>query len=170
MAILNAAYPAFYRNVTPKEVNEVVNVWYMIFQDDDPAIVTAAVRALIESDEKGYPPHIGAVKAKIRLITQPAEDSEIAVWNLVAKAVARTWPQKPSREFDKLPEDVRRTIGSPNVLVEWGKIDEDVFNSVTQSNFLKSYRRIREREREIAKLPADVRTLLEGMNLKQLED
>ena len=172
LSILKAAYPNFYKGMKPKDADGIVNTWHMMFADEDPSVVTAADKALIESDEKGCPPHIGADKAKIRLIMQPPEMFEIAVWQIVSRAVSRTQMQHPEKQFDILPEDVKQTLGSARTLVEWGMIDEDVFNSVIQSNFLRSYRTIRERRREMERLPQDVRTLISGMseNLKQLED
>jgi len=66
MAILRGAYPNFYRDMSKQEALDVVDLWADMFRDDDANVVGAAVKSLIASDTKGYPPHIGAVKAQVQ--------------------------------------------------------------------------------------------------------
>lgn len=70
LAVLKAAYPAFYRGMKADELNGIVNLWASQFEGDDYKTVGAAVQAHIATDTKGYPPHIGAIKEAIRKITQ----------------------------------------------------------------------------------------------------
>ena len=42
-----------------------------MFSAEDAAVVAAAVKSLIETDEKGFPPNIGQVKAKVREVAPP---------------------------------------------------------------------------------------------------
>jgi hypothetical protein len=171
MSILSAAYPQFYRSQSDDERQAALKLWAAMFADDNPAIVIAAVQALIATDEKGFPPHIGAVKAKIRLITQPKGMSEMEAWSLVSKAVSRTRWEHPEEQYNLLPENIQKTLGSPNTLIEWGMIDIDTFNTVTQSNFMRSFRTISERQKELSSLPENVKSLLaSAQNIKQLED
>lgn len=170
MSILSAAYPQFYAKQTPEEKQSALKLWAAMFADDDPKIVTAAVQTLIVSDEKGFPPHIGAVKAKIRLLTEPEEMSELDAWALVSQAVRRTQWQHPEKQFDKLPEIIRQTLGSAQTLVDWGKVDEDAFNTVVQSNFMRTYRAKSQKKQEYNALPENIKTLISGGMLKQLEE
>ena len=82
MAVLRGAYPAFYRDMSRKEAESVVALWTEMFADVDAAIVAAAIKALIATDDKGFPPHIGAVMAKVRQITQPAGMTAQEAWNI----------------------------------------------------------------------------------------
>lgn len=66
MGILRAAYPSYYRDMKRSEAEGIVSLWSEMFQDDSPQVVALAVKALIAEDAKGYPPHIGAVKAKMK--------------------------------------------------------------------------------------------------------
>lgn len=59
LAVLKAAYPAFYRGMKADELNGIVNLWASQFEGDDYKTVGAAVQAHIATDTKGYPPHIG---------------------------------------------------------------------------------------------------------------
>lgn len=168
MSILSAAYPAFYSKQTPDERQAALKLWSMMFSEDDARIVTAAVQALIVSDEKGFPPHIGAVKARIRKITQPQKMTEMEAWALVSKAVSRTEWRHPEKQFNKLPEIIQKTLGAPSTLVEWGKVDEQTFATVIQSNFMRSYRAKAESEKEYAVLPENVKAAIAGYEQKQI--
>lgn len=159
LAVLKAAYPAFYRGMKADELNGIVNLWASQFEGDDYKTVGAAVQAHIATDTKGYPPHIGAIKEAIRKITQPDEMSEMEAWGYVASAL-RNSGYNSVTEFDKLPPVVRRIVGSPSQLREWAMMDSDTVQSVVQSNFMRSYRARAQHEREYLALPENVRELM----------
>lgn len=159
LAVLKAAYPAFYRGMKADELNGIVNLWASQFEGDDYKTVGAAVQAHIATDTKGYPPHIGAIKEAIRKITQPDEMSEMEAWGYVASAL-RNSGYNSVAEFDKLPPVVRRIVGSPSQLREWAMMDSDTVQSVVQSNFMRSYRVRAQSEREYLALPENVRELM----------
>lgn len=159
LAVLKAAYPAFYRGMKADELNGIVNLWASQFEGDDYKTVGAAVQAHIATDTKGYPPHIGAIKEAIRKITQPDEMSEMEAWGYVASAL-RNSGYNSVAEFDKLPPVVRRIVGSPSQLREWAMMDSDTVQSVVQSNFMRSYRVRAQHEREYLALPENVRELM----------
>lgn len=160
MDILTAAYPRFYSGANVPDKENALMVWAEMFADDDVNLVRIAVKSLIEADDKGYPPHIGAVKAKIRLITGGDGGlTEEEAWNLVRKAISNAG-YEAKKEFDRLPENVRRLVGSPNQLREWAMMDISTVQSVVASNFQRSYRSRAQKEREIAALPSDVKRML----------
>lgn len=64
LAILKAAYPNSYRNMTKEEAIGTVNVWATQFINIPVNIVMIAVNKLISTNT--FPPSIGEVKAKIR--------------------------------------------------------------------------------------------------------
>lgn len=162
MSILRGAYPQFYRDVSREEAASTVGLWEDMFKNDDYQIVAAAVKALIESDEKGYPPHIGAVKAKIRLLTGKEEMSEAEAWGIVARALKNSL-YGAKEEFEKFPPIIRRIVGSPNQLREWGMMDSETVHSVVASNFQRAYRTISKREQELSKISPDVRNIIGAM-------
>lgn len=171
MAVLRGAYPQFYRNIDRREAEDTVNLWLDMFRQDDPQIVAAAVKSVIEGDEKGFPPTIGQVKAKMRLITDADELNEADAWQMVAKAI-RNGIYGAQEEFGKLPPVVRRIVGSPNTLREWARMDTETVHSVVSSNFQRSLRAISAKEQEYAKLPAEVKELvrsLKGVRSMEIE-
>lgn len=141
MSVLRGAYPAFYRNIDRKEAEATVGLWEDMFKHDEYPLVAAAVKALIESDNKGYPPHIGAVKAKLRLITGGDEMTEAEAWEVVSRAL-RNSTYGSREEFEKFPTIIKRLVGSPAQLREWGMMDSETVHSVVASNFQRSYKAI----------------------------
>lgn len=159
MDILTTAYPHFYSGPNAPDMVKTIRLWGEMFARDDVALVAAAVKALIETDSKGFPPHIGAVKEKLRLISSGDEMTEVDAWGIVAKAL-RNSTYGSKEEFEKFPPVIKRLVGSPQQLREWGAMDSEAVHSVVASNFQRSYRAIAQREREIAKLPPDVKALV----------
>lgn len=159
LAVLKTAYPQFYRGLSPQELQETVTLWSEMFAAEDFQVVKAAVKAHIATDAKGYPPHIGAIKAAIRKITQPDEMSEMEAWGYVSRAL-RNSSYNSIKEFERLPPVVRRIVGAPSQLREWAAMDSDTVQSVVQSNFMRSYRVRAQHEREYLALPESVRELM----------
>ena len=159
MDILTTAYPRFYSRADSPDMVKTLRLWAEMFASDDVALVAAAVKALIESDEKGFTPHIGAVKAKLRLITGSDDLTEAEAWGIVAKAI-RNSAYGAREEFEKFSPIIKRIVGSPSQLREWGMMDSETVHSVVASNFQRSYKAIAQRERELAKLPPDVKAII----------
>lgn len=166
MAVLRGAYPQFYRDISRAEAEDTVNLWADMFKADEPTLVAAAVKSVIEGDEKGFPPTIGQVKAKLRLITGSEELTEAEAWDMVSRAI-RNGIYGAAEEFERFPPAVRRIVGSPNTLREWARMDTDTVHSVVASNFQRSYRSISSREKEINALPADVREFVAKLDPAQ---
>ena len=104
MAVLRGAYPNSYRSITRQEAESTVDLWQAMFSEDDPNLVGAAVKAIIVSDTREFPPNIGIVKEKMRELTQPKELTEAEAWGIVAKAV-RNGVGGSKEEFEKLPDE-----------------------------------------------------------------
>lgn len=162
MSILQVAYPSFYSKQNEGEIQAAVRLWAEMFADDDPAVVAAAVKALIVADDKGYPPHIGAVKAKMRKLTSPHEMSEGEAWGKISLAL-QNGIYGAKEEFEKLPPVLQKVVGSPNQLREWAVMDLETVQSVVASNVQRSYRTHVQREREYNALPNDVKALVSGL-------
>lgn len=156
MAILHAAFPAFYRNVTPEDAKIAVNLWAEMFADDPAEQVAAAVKALIATQVEGYPPTIGAVKEKLRELRYPDAMTAQDAWAIVVKAATG------NLKWDKIPENIQKAIGSATILNEWRMMDEEAFHSVVYSNFIKAYKIIEEREATALKLPSAIRNAVSG--------
>lgn len=160
LSVLKAAYPSFYRDMTRKDADHVIDLWFDMFKDEPAGLVALAIKRHIATDTKGFPPHIGAIKDAIVKIQQPDEMTEIEAWGLVQKAL-RNGYYGAQEEFDKLPPVVQRLVGSPNQLREWAMMDTTTVSSVVASNFQRSYKARAASEREFLALPAEVKSAME---------
>lgn len=159
LSVLRGAYPAFYRDTSRQEAEAVVNLWAAMFADDDAAVVGAAVKALIAGDEKGFPPVIGQVKAKIRQITEQTPMTELEAWSLVSKAISNS-SYNSEAAFAKLPPEIQDVIRNPGQLRQWALGSAEELETVIASNFQRSYRTHQQRRKEYNALPSDVKKMM----------
>ena len=159
LAVLKAAYPSFYKGMNRDELTGIVNLWATLFERDEYDAVSAAVMAHIAVDDKGYPPHPGAIRAALVKLTAPDRMSEMEAWQYVTRAM-RNSAYNSAEEFAKLPPIVQRIVGSAGVLREWACMDTATVQSVIQSNFMRSFKARAENEREYMAIPANVREML----------
>lgn len=151
---LKKAYPFFYKDIGPDEGEEIADLWYEMFEDDDVALVVKAVKLFIESDSKGFPPVIGVIKAKMEEIieaSRPKSISEFEAWQMV-KGAARNSLYNSKKEFDKLPPIIQRVIGDHHTLKNWAETDRAQLETMVQSFFIKSYKSACEQENNYEKL------------------
>ena len=159
MSVLKASYPSFYRDMKRSEAEGIVNLWAEMFADDDYGIVGAAVKALIASDEKGFPPVIGQVKARIRQITEPTPMTELEAWALVSRAVSNS-TYNSEEEFAKLPPEIQAVVHDPGQLRQWAMGSSEDLETVIASNFQRSFRAKQKARQEYAALPGDVKRMM----------
>lgn len=162
MAILKAAYPHSFKDITFEDGVAMLNLWTQMFADDDPAEVSAAVKALISTRSAGYSPTIGEVKEQMMRLRKSDELDEMSAWALVSKACANGLYGYED-EFAKLPPEVQRAVGSANQLRAWAMMDVDTVESVVASNFQRNYRTSQARQKDMAKLPQSVQTVISGL-------
>lgn len=162
MACIKMYYPQAFKDYAPQEKKALLKKWQEQFAEDDYSVVGAAIDAFAATDEKGFAPMVGQIKAIIRKLTKPEEMSEQEAVNLVIKAASRSI-YNSQEEFDKLPPVLQRLVGKPSKLREWAMMDTDTVNSVVASNLMRSYKVIAEREREYQALPSQVKALIDGV-------
>lgn len=157
LMMVQAAFP----NYKPQDKTVAVNTWFLMLSDYPYQQVQMALKAYIATDTSGFAPRIGQIIDKIQMITNPAELNEMEAWSLVSKAL-RNGNYKSREEFEKLPDLVKEAVGSPENIHNWAQSDIKNIESVIQSNFIKSYRLVMSRQKEIQKLPKDIKSMISG--------
>lgn len=154
IAVIIEIYPRF---MDGRNIETTAKLWQKIFAGDAYAEVEAALYAFVSTDEKGFPPAPGAIRAMLNKLRQPeGETTEAEAWEKVQKAT-RNSIYNADKEFAALPEDIQRCIGSPATLREYAIMDSETLNTVVASNFMRSYRARSVQVREMQKLPPAVR-------------
>lgn len=188
MAVLQAAFPAFYAKKTPEELNGIVALWTELFEDEPYQLVAMAVKALIKTRVSTYPPSIGEINEKLMQITQPELMTEMEAWGIVRKAIRGASMDLSSRlfrdgvqspltsaevNFNTLPELLKKIVGRPEQLAAWEMLPSDEIDTVIQSNFMRSYRAKAKRAQDMLALPSSVKEYMEqlaaSMDIRQIE-
>ena len=159
---VRGTYPKYYANMGAEDLKGLSMAWALVLGEYDFAIASRAVQLYLANDTKGFPPSPGQIVDAIHKITNPriAEMTATEAWALVRKAI-RNGYYGAEEEFEKLPTVCQRAIGSPSNLRELAQLDIDQVETVEQSHFIKAYNTQVIRERETAKMPSDIRALVE---------
>jgi len=160
--ILKTAYPNFIKDQSKEEINNMASLWAEMFADDNTELVCMAVKSYIATDESGFAPSIGKLKTIIRKFNPEESLSGQQAWNLVSKAVDY---YHYSKNYQALPEDIQKVLGSAEQLREWSLIESPTTWQVVASNFMKSYEMVKKRKEEILALPKDIQKLLSSEQL-----
>lgn len=151
--IISAAYPSYHRS--QQMLSDAVELWTMVFAEDHVIAVEAALRVYISQPHE-YAPTPGQIKEIMFNMANPDLLSEQDAWGLVLKAL-RNSLYGAAEEFDKLPEDVQKAIGSPAYLRETA-LNGNI--SVEESHFARRYRTVMERKRDESVIPLQVKQIM----------
>ena len=111
LAILKAAYPASYRNMTKDEANGTVNIWATQFANIPYEVVSIAVNKLISTNT--FPPSISEVKEKIRgLYWEAMQEIPYQYGGVIANNTEEIDPKKLAilKEIVRVTEPMRTRI------------------------------------------------------------
>lgn len=157
LAVLKVAYPAMDSRLTDEEYTAMVGLWAEMFADESYEVVGAAVKAFIATDEQGYPPTIGKIKAQISKLTPSSNQMTEAEAVGIIMQATRNSLYNCGEEFEKLPPILQRLVGHPRQLREWAASDSQTINTVVASNLQRSYRILQERQKDLEALPESIK-------------
>lgn len=167
LGILRTFYPGSF--VGSDDVERMrVALWQEQFAEEPATLVQAAVKAYVSTDRKGFMPVPGQIKEQIALLLNQGGMSEQDAWELVTNALCNS-SYGSEEEFSKLPADVQRAVGSPNMLKSWATVNIGELQTVIASNFKRDYRVIVAQKKELAKIPEAVKRLVETSATKMIE-
>lgn len=136
--LLQAVYPDAFRGLSDTAAQVKLNVWQDIFRDDPAEQVMAAARAYISRDKKGFMP----VPGQLREILEGADAmGEQEAWAMVTRALRRS-TYYSQEEFEKLPQPIRRALGTADTLRSWAQVNVSELETVIASHFKRDYRAI----------------------------
>ena len=153
LKVIKIAYPGFYSKLSRGEMEDWLSVWTTMFADDDPRIVTEAVKDLIQT-HTGFPPEIADVKTKMKEIIQAAtgEPTDEELWIILRRALA-DGIYGAKEQYESLPPVLKSYVRDPSQLREMATMDTDVIDSVVHGQFLKQIPAIRKAQEYRDSLP-----------------
>lgn len=152
-----------YPSYKPVALAETIDLWASLFKEYPYQLVSAALQAYMMQDN-AFAPSPGQLVAMI----PKDEIPELEAWGQVRKAL-RNGTYGAEEEYEKLPEIIQKAVGSPEQLRAWASAPEEETETVMQSNFLRTYRAVKERVKQMEMLPASVRGVLEQAKKGLLE-
>lgn len=163
LGILRTAYPRFYASMTKQEAEQTISLWQEMFENDNPQVVTQAVKNLIITLQ--FPPTIADVKNEIYKFYSSDQKSEIELWNELKSAI-RNGIYYSAEIFPTLSKELQIYLKNPMQLKELAMSSSDDINTVQKGIFLKQIPIIREREKEKMMMLPERRELFEKLASK----
>ncbi|MCI8403898.1 MAG: hypothetical protein HFE49_03250 [Clostridia bacterium] len=170
LALLSASYPEHFQKLTSVQQQTLANVWQNRLISEPYELVNTAIQHII--DTSPFMPHVSDVKNAIKLFTEEPPVSEQEMFNLILKAV-RNSTYHSEEEFNKLPENIQKIVGTSYTLKEWALLPPESMHTVISSNLQRSYRANVQHEREYNAISEDIKQKLIGegySNISQISE
>lgn len=158
--MVKAAYPKVFKDYDATMMENYIDAWLMVFADIPAEQAFAGLKVYLSTETSGFPPSPGQIMDCIHRLMPDNIPNEMEAWSLVDRAV-RNSNYNANEEFGRLPQIVRRAVRNPARLREWAQMDTSTYQTVEQSNFMRTYRAEVEIERKNQRIPQNIRPQLE---------
>ncbi|MCC8039188.1 MAG: hypothetical protein LIP02_13800 [Bacteroidales bacterium] len=155
LVLIQTAFPSY----KPQDKTLAVDLWHAMLADYEYGAILAALQAFITTNTSGFAPTIGQLLDQYHRLIQKPRLETMAAWSMVSKAI-RNGIYGYKEEFERLPVEVQRAVGSAEQLHYWA-MSEDYNEDVAMSNFRKSYEVVCKRQDEFERPPMSARNLIE---------
>ena len=147
---------------------DAFDVWYLLLNDLSYEVLSTAIHKYMMTEK--FPPKPADIRRLSVSVTQPEALTELEAWSIARKAIWSVDRFNPQKEFDKLPDLVKKAIGSASNLCEWAYNTKDSsMEDVISSHFMRAYRTVVERENKDMQIHPIVAQRIEEMRTKALE-
>ena len=139
-----------YQMWNPADKQALLDMWCMIFADDDAKVIELGLMNYIKNDTSGFAPSPGQIRARIKDVVKPLDETEDEIAQLrtaVSKSIYYS-----VREFEELSPTMQKAVGRPENLRAWAMQPTEQFEAVTLSHVRKAYRNIKEQEERLNSL------------------
>lgn len=140
---------------------DAFEIWYGLLSDIPYEVASAATKSYMMTETKIPAP--ADIRNKAMMLSKNNELNEIEAWTLVSKAL-RNGYYGAEEEFVKLPPIVQKAVGSPEQIRLWARTDDKSIETVISSNFMRTYKAEVKRAEEYARLPEDVKVLMQKIS------
>lgn len=155
MDLISAAYGEKTFPESPERMAKVINLWAVMFKDDNPTEVALAVKDCISTLQ--FAPKIADIKSRIAQARLQGQMTELEAWAVVRKAVKSSrLANEANAAYLNLPGILQRIVAEPSTLIEWNRLSVDTLEGVIASNFQRSYRELARQQATYNALPKDI--------------
>lgn len=162
MVYMQAEKPHSFTGLTAELYDLKIELWQDAFSDVPYKVVFGAVRAFMMTDVTNFAPGIGQINDIIYKYGENGQNQMTGeeAWNGIVLKALRNSTYNAQKEFDKLPNNVKKLVSSPATLRNWGLMDTETLERSVKHGFVKSYSTISDREKETNKIAPNIRKLL----------
>lgn len=146
LKILKVNYPNSFTRLSDDETYMYLELWSDAFKDIPCDLVAKAVKEIIDADTREFAPNIGQVKNQIFKRFEQSRADAGEVWEKVLHSCACDY-DRAKRNFDRLPYNVQRAVGSPSWLQELGYTNVDS-QTYMRKEFERKYQLVLAKEKE----------------------
>lgn len=169
LTVLRINYPHSFKSMSNDDAFAYLDMWSEAFKDDDVRVVVAAVKSIICTDTREFAPNIAQVKAQMQKLVCGNALTEQEAWECIRKACSNSL-YNSKKEHDKLPPILQNMV-SADQLKQWAQLNADEFNTVIQSNFMRSYKVRAAQEQQTQMLPNEIKVMIGSLtDALKLED
>lgn len=168
LTLIKVSYPMWAKDLRDSDAKAMVMLWEDMLGEYEFNIVQAALKSFLATSK--WPPSIAELIEKIQFILSGGqkEISENEAWAMVRKALGNGM-YGAKEEFERLPSDIQSVLREPATLRNWSQLDPTEVDTVVASNFMRSFKEVRKREKELKALPSDIKQLIANTNIKMIE-
>ena len=159
LSILKAAYPKFYSNLTREGAMQIIELWSVMFVNDDAEHVKTALYKHIATS--AYPPAIADIRKAMLFVTDSDETDIGDAWGEVMRAVRNFGYMSEAEALESLNSVTRKAVesmGYQNICMSENLMAD-------RAHFFKIYETMEKREKENKLLP---QALKERMAIMQM--
>ena len=159
--IISRAIRAVYPNMLADDGAK--DVWFSMLSDLPYTQVSLALQTHMMTSK--FPPTIADLR--VNHAEQQRGLTDLEAWAMVRKAI-KNGTYGAEEEFEKLPEIVQKSVGSPSNIRQWAQSDSGMLETI-EAHFLKSFRIQRDRATQDAQISPAVKALIAETQQNLLE-
>lgn len=144
LGYLKATYINSFSKMDETEKEAMIMVWANHFKNDNFNHVMMAVEKLCQTSK--FVPTVADIKEEMFSVSNVKQKDTGEAWELALRN-ASCDPGRAKENYDKLPCNIQKALGSSSVLVEIGWMNNEQV-SYARNSFEKKYEIILERERK----------------------
>lgn len=154
-----------YPNWKPNNLTETVNTWHWALEEYPAPAIKAALQIYLKTNNTGFAPSVSQLISSMYKPNENGRLTEGEAWALVKKAISDSAYSAKER-FEELPPEIRKAVGGPEMLRQWGMTDSDEVNTVIMSNFQRTYKAVLSQKEYSERVPASVNNLIQELTSK----
>lgn len=152
--MIGTFYPNEYAKSSPEQMKFIVDMWAATCGAFSAKQVAEGLQKYVASDLSGFAPKPGQVIQHIVAAEDAADLTPGEAWSMVLRA-ASNGIYGADEEFEQLPPEIQRALGSSIILRELA-MEDSASNSVTESHFKRQYSAEIATKRQLRRTPPSV--------------